>query len=65
MQGKSKQIYLHKEDFPYDCQPETWSSCGDLWQVFSQPLMWHMAIYDILVTLFYTILFTVLFNNAA
>lgn len=65
MQGKSKQIYLHKEDAPYHCQPEASSSCGDLWQVFSQPLMWHMAVYDFLMTLFYTILFAVLFNNAA
>lgn len=64
MQGKSKQIYLRKEYSLYDCQPETWPPCGNLWQVFSQPLMWHMVVYDFLMTLFYTILFAVLFNNA-
>lgn len=65
MQEKSKQIYLLKEDSPHDCHTETSSSCGRLGQVLSLPLMWHLAIYDFLMTLFYTILFAVLFNNFA
>lgn len=63
MEEKSKHIYLLKEDSLYNCHPETSSSWGYLWQVLSQPLMWHWAIYDCLMTLFYTIVFALLFNN--
>lgn len=62
MQGKAKQIYLLKEDSSSDGHLETLSS-RNLWQVLSQPLMWHWAVYDFLMTLFYIILFTVLFDN--
>lgn len=58
MQGKSKQIHLLRED-----SPDTSSSCGHLWRVFSQPLMWHWGIYDCLMTLFLTVVFALLFNN--
>lgn len=62
MQGKSKQIHLRKEDSA-DCRMVTSSSWGRLWQVLSQPLMRHWAIYDCLMTMFFTIVFALLFSN--
>jgi hypothetical protein len=31
--------------------------------VLSQPLVWHWAIYDCLMTLFFLVVFALLFNN--
>lgn len=58
MQGKSKQIHLLREDF-FD----TSSPYGHLWQVSSRPLVWHWIIYDCLVTLFFTVVFVLLFDD--
>lgn len=64
MQEKAKQIHLLKEDPADDCRPVT-SSWGHLWQVLSQPLVRHWAIYDCLMTIFFMIVFALLFSNFA
>lgn len=63
MWGKSKQIYLLKEDAEDGCRAVTSSSYGHLWEVLSRPLIWHSAVYDFLMTLFFMIVFALLFHN--
>lgn len=63
MQEKSKQIHLLKEDSDKDCRIVTSSSWEHLWQVLAQPLMRHWAIYDCLMTIFFMIVFALLFSN--
>lgn len=58
MQGKSKQIHLLREDFLDNSSP-----CGHLWQVSLQTLVWHWVIYDCLMTLFFTVVFALLFED--
>lgn len=58
MQGKSNHIHLLRED-----SPDTSSPYGHLGQALSQPLLWHLVIYDCLMTLFLTVVFALLFND--
>lgn len=63
MQGNSKPIHLLREDLAEDCHAVASSSWGHLWQAFSCPLMRHWLIYDFLLTLFFTVVLALLFNN--